>query len=83
MRHVDRMVEELMKTGKTHTIVRWGRWPSYYQKDYTDKVIEAVGEGDYLEGKKYLTIDNDAPKGGILGTLVKFNEAGMAKFNQK
>ena len=71
MRHVQRMLQELVKTGKTHTVVRWGRWPSYYQKDYTDEVIVALGNDDYNKGKELVTIGNDAPRGGVLGTYIE------------
>lgn len=71
MKHVDRMIQELVETGKTHTVVRWGRWPSYYEKDYTDEVIKAIGGGDYYLGKTLVTVGNDAPRGGILGTFVE------------
>lgn len=71
MKHVDRMIQELIETGKTHTVVRWGRWPGYYEKDYTDEVIKAIGGGDYQAGKTLVTVGNDAPRGGILGTFVE------------
>lgn len=79
MKHVDRMIQELIETGKTHTVVRWGRWPGYYERDYTDEVIKAIGGGDYHLGKTLVTVDNDAPRGGILGTFVALDSKGFEK----
>lgn len=79
MKHVTEMVKELIETGKTHTIIRWGRWSSYYEKDYTDEVIKAIGGGDYHLGKTLVTIGNDAPRGGILGTFVALDSKGFEK----